>query len=344
MVRESVQTQSPVAVRSNTGPWVLPQSGPLPALAGILPLSIPPQPGLQLRFGHGDCQSAVGIQFDYATIDCQSRTDFRMTHNSQAAFQTSGIENHGRAPAGNLEFVARQHSDGLTGLACMEMLTIRGVTLPGVLAADAPNDHCSGRPKSTLRQDHAGILAIRPDFERKGAGPQVQIIETLGISLRTVKHEGRTAPRPSIGFDLRTTAKDGVEKGDAEFPAAMEDGLGGAPRPYELSVLHQVFSPREGRRLWERFEVHHTPKHASWLNVAECELSVLGRRCMDRRIESQSLLVHEVAAWQDRRNGEEVRVDWRFTTDNARIKLKRLYPVLAPVTRCQTKHQAKSEK
>ena len=101
---------------------------------------------------------------------------------------------------------------------------------------------------------------------------------------------------------------------------------------HKLSVLYQVFPPQEARRLYERFEIHHTPKHASWMNIAECELSVLGRQCLGQRIEDQMLLDEEVTAWEEERNGQEVRVDWQFTTSDARIKLKRLYPVLAPVT------------
>jgi len=99
---------------------------------------------------------------------------------------------------------------------------------------------------------------------------------------------------------------------------------------HKLSVLYQAFPPEEARRLYERFEVHHTPKHASWLNMAECELSVLARQCLDRRIDHQPFLEHGVSSWEDDRNAQEVRVDWHFTTPNARTKLKRLSPVLAP--------------
>ena len=98
-------------------------------------------------------------------------------------------------------------------------------------------------------------------------------------------------------------------------------------------MLYHVYPPEEARRLYERFEVHHTPKHASWLNMAETERSVLGRQCLDRRIADQGLLRREVAAWEDKRNRAQVRVDWQFTTAAARIKLKRLYPKLEPVNR-----------
>ena len=107
---------------------------------------------------------------------------------------------------------------------------------------------------------------------------------------------------------------------------------------HKLSVLYQVFSPQEARRLYERFEVHHTPKHASWLNIAECELSVLSRQCLDRHIDSQSYLASEVGSWEHSRNQQEIRVDWQFTTDKARIKLKRLYPVLSSPNEIETDH------
>lgn len=107
---------------------------------------------------------------------------------------------------------------------------------------------------------------------------------------------------------------------------------------HKLSVLYQVFPPLEARRILERFEVHHTPKHASWLNMAECELSVLSRQCLDQRIDSPSRLNDEVAAWENQRNSQQVRIDWRFTTTDARIKLQRLYPVLSPTNTTETDH------
>ena len=90
--------------------------------------------------------------------------------------------------------------------------------------------------------------------------------------------------------------------------------------------LYELFEPAEARRIAERLEIHYTPKHGSWLNMAEIEIGVLARQCPDRRIPDQDVLRREVDAWQDRRNREAVRVDWRFTTEDARIKLKSLYP------------------
>ena len=90
--------------------------------------------------------------------------------------------------------------------------------------------------------------------------------------------------------------------------------------------LYQAFEPAEARRIAQRLEIHYTPKHGSWLNMAEIELGVLARQCLDRRISSQEVLERETGAWQDQRNRDVIQVDWRFTTEDARIKLKSLYP------------------
>ncbi len=94
--------------------------------------------------------------------------------------------------------------------------------------------------------------------------------------------------------------------------------------------LYEAFEPADAKRLWDKLEVHHTPKHGSWLNIAEIELSALSRQCLDRRLPDQATLSAEVAAWVAERNAATVAVDWRFTTADARIKLKHLYPVPAP--------------
>ena len=95
---------------------------------------------------------------------------------------------------------------------------------------------------------------------------------------------------------------------------------------HKPASLYEAFAPAEARRLMERLEIHYTPKHGSWLNMAETDLSVLTTQCLDRRIPDQITLSQEVAAWERQRNAAQCRVDWRFTTQDARIKLKRLYP------------------
>jgi hypothetical protein len=92
--------------------------------------------------------------------------------------------------------------------------------------------------------------------------------------------------------------------------------------------FYEAFAPAEARRLAERFEFHYTPKHGSWLNMAEIELSVLSRQCLDRRIGEIETLANETRAWKQKRNAASKTIEWHFTTADARIRLKRLYPVI----------------
>jgi DDE superfamily endonuclease len=116
---------------------------------------------------------------------------------------------------------------------------------------------------------------------------------------------------------------------DTHFPGAkkivlMEDNL----NTHKPASLYEAFPAAEARRLVERFEWHYTPKHGSWLNMAESELSVLSGQCLDRRIPDKQSLTEEVAAWEHARNKKHVKADWQFTTADARVKLKRLYPAM----------------
>jgi DDE superfamily endonuclease len=100
------------------------------------------------------------------------------------------------------------------------------------------------------------------------------------------------------------------------------------PNTHTPASLSAAFEPAEAKRLADRLELHSTPKHGSWLNMAEIELSVLSEQCLDRRLADRATLEREVAAWQAARNAAGRGVDWRFTTDDARIKLKHLYPAI----------------
>jgi hypothetical protein len=118
---------------------------------------------------------------------------------------------------------------------------------------------------------------------------------------------------------------------DAAFPEAdrivlVLDNL----TTHAARALYQTFPAPEARRLWRKLEVHYTPKHGSWLNVAECELSALARQCLHRRLPTQAALEDEITAWVTARNAAPTRVRWHFTTDDARITLQHLYPVLEP--------------
>jgi hypothetical protein len=109
---------------------------------------------------------------------------------------------------------------------------------------------------------------------------------------------------------------------DAEIIRVVLDQL----NTHTLSVLYEVFDPSEARRIARKLELHHTPKHGSWLNMAEIELSVLNGQCLDRRLPDMPTVRREVAAWEQRRNDAKATIDWRFTNDTARGKLERIYP------------------
>jgi len=118
---------------------------------------------------------------------------------------------------------------------------------------------------------------------------------------------------------------------DRYFPAALTirlvlDQL----NTHRLAVLYEVFPPAEAKRLIDKIEVHHTPKHGSWLNMAEIEFAALQQQCLDRRIGARAMLVAEIATWVAERNSARMTINWRFTTADARIKLKRLYPSIDP--------------
>ena len=119
---------------------------------------------------------------------------------------------------------------------------------------------------------------------------------------------------------------------EERYPAAdkivlVQDNL----NTHKPASLYEAFPPEEARRLLEKLEIHYTPKHGSWLNMAETELGILSRQCLDRRLPDRPTLTTEVATWQGGRNQGKCQIDWQFTTADARVKLKRLYPVIRPV-------------
>lgn len=111
---------------------------------------------------------------------------------------------------------------------------------------------------------------------------------------------------------------------DAEKVRLVMDNL----NTHSMASLYETFDPKEARRLAERLDIHYTPKHGSWLNMAEIELSVLKGQCLDKRIANKETMCSESAAWENDRNNQQAKIDWQFTTQDARIKLKRLYPKL----------------
>jgi len=160
----------------------------------------------------------------------------------------------------------------------------------------------------------------RVDYEYRRAGTANLFM--LFAPLEGWRHVEVTAQRTAI--DYAHILKD---LADTHFPAAskivlVQDNL----NTHRQASLYEAFPPAEARRLAERFEWHYTPKHGSWLNMAESELGVLARQCLDRRIPDQGKLKPEIRAWETARNRHHTSADWQFTTADARIKLKRLYP------------------
>jgi len=156
------------------------------------------------------------------------------------------------------------------------------------------------------------------EYARNGTANLFMISEPL-LGWRAVKvTERRTA------LDFAEVVRWLVEEvhEEAETVVLVLDNL----NTHKVASLYEAFPPERARRIAERLEIHHTPKHGSWLNMAEIELSVLARQCLDRRIETKEELERLVAAWEEERNERMVEVKWQFTTADARIKLRRLYP------------------
>jgi len=173
----------------------------------------------------------------------------------------------------------------------------------------APRSMAPGRP-------------ARHDYEYKRNGTASLFM--LFAPLEGWRHVSVSAHRGAI--DYAHVLK---QLSDVHFPRArsivlVQDNL----NTHTPASLYRAFPPQEARRIAGRFEWHYTPKHGSWLNMAEAELSVLARQCLNRRIPDIATLEKHVHAWLQRRNKHNVKADWRFTTENARIKLKNLYPVI----------------
>jgi DDE superfamily endonuclease len=168
------------------------------------------------------------------------------------------------------------------------------------------------RPGDAAKEDY--------EYERNGVANLFVAVEPLA-GRRLV---GVTDRRTAVDFARFLNRLSDEVYADAERVVLVCDNL----NTHTPASLYEAFAPEEARRLAERFEWHHTPKHGSWLNVAECELSVLARQCLGRRIPDRATLEREVAAWQERRNAQVVKIDWQFTTADARVKLKRLYPTV----------------
>jgi len=176
-----------------------------------------------------------------------------------------------------------------------------------IIETRQPTQAEPGKPK---REDY--------EYERNGVANLFMLFAPLE-GWRRVKVTDRHA-----AVDYAHILKD---LSDTHFPDAakivlVQDNLS----THKPASLYEAFPAPEARRLFERFEWHYTPKHGSWLDMAESELGVLSSQCLDRRIPDKPSLTKEVAAWQENRNKHQAKADWQFTTEEARVKLKTLYP------------------
>jgi hypothetical protein len=158
------------------------------------------------------------------------------------------------------------------------------------------------------------------EYERNGTGNLFMMFAPL----EGRRHVKVTERRTAVDFAHALKDLSDTYFPDAKKIALVQDNL----NTHAKASLYEAFPAAEARRLVERFEWHYTPKHGSWLNLAESELGVLSSQCLDRRIPDRQTLVAEVAAWEHDRNRHHTKADWQFTTENARVKLKHLYPLL----------------
>lgn len=181
--------------------------------------------------------------------------------------------------------------------------------VPVQLVGEARN-RLPARPGEPERYDY--------EYRRNGTANLFMVFQPL-LGVRWVKvTERRTAK------DLAEVLRELVEDidGQARKVVLVTDNL----NTHGPGCLYEAFEPARARRIAEKLEWHYTPRHGSWLNMAEIELAALGKQCLGQRIGSREELAREAAAWQEERNARQVEVHWQFTTANARVKLRRLYP------------------
>lgn len=177
--------------------------------------------------------------------------------------------------------------------------------------------------ETRLPEDRKPGFDAREDFE----------YERCGVANIFMVNEPLTGKR-FVSVTETKTKKDWAmlmkEIADKRYPNAekiilISDNLS----THKPAAFYDTFKPDEAKRIWDRFELIHTPKHGSWLNMAEIELNVLMRQCLKRRIDNIETMKEEVNAWQEDRNNKDATINWQFTNDKARLKLKKLYPTIS---------------
>ena len=184
--------------------------------------------------------------------------------------------------------------------------------------------------KQLIKETRVPIPAVpgRPatsdyEYERNGTANMFMMFEPLAGQ----RHVKVTARRTALDYAEVVRELVDVHYPHVEKIVLVHDNL----NTHKPASLYEAFPPEEAQRLLSRLEIHYTPKHGSWLNMAETELGILSRQCLDRWIENREKLTTEIAAWEIDRNVMKCKIHWHFTTHDARIKLQRLYPVIQPV-------------
>ena len=181
------------------------------------------------------------------------------------------------------------------------------------------------QPRQLIRETRTALSAMpgKPrrvdyEYERNGTAALFMFVEPLGAWRHVDVRERRTAL--DWAHEIRELLE--VHHPHAPLVRLVCDNL----NTHKIASLYEAFEPAQARVLAKRLEIHYTPKHGSWLNIAEVELSALSGQCLNRRIPDMDTLRHETRAWEQKRNARQKGVDWQFTTHDARIKLKHLYP------------------
>jgi len=189
-----------------------------------------------------------------------------------------------------------------------------------VLCMDESSIQLIGEVQEPIPAAPGHPVLVDDEYVRKGVANIFVEVEPLGGKRKVKITERRTQ------IDWAYFIEEMLEEryADAEKVVLVMDNL----NTHNIASLYWTFSPDKARRLANRLEIHHTPKHGSWLNVAEIELSALKRQCLSVRIDCIEKMRNKVMAWNNDRNNRQTTVDWQFKTDDARIKLKRLYPKL----------------
>ena len=190
-----------------------------------------------------------------------------------------------------------------------------------VVCMDETNKQLVADPQPPLRPKPGQVVRQDYEYERNG----VSNLFTCFEPLRNWQHVEVTDQRTAVDWAHFMQQIADVHYPDAERILVVLDNL----NTHGPGSFYEAFVPDEAKRLVARFEFHYTPKHGSWLNMAEIELSALSRTCLDRRIPDKCMLTQEAATWESERNVKSVTVEWRFTTDQARVKLKKLYPIIS---------------